>query len=169
MKKSVLISLIALGVSLVGLLIALAAWLHKKKELDCDDFDDDLLMDDDDSEYIAAQYIEHANSSPSAQEDGVSDGYAEEDYADLVEELRGDGSTSGIVSLQLSNASIELDSTPNSWYMDFYVTMDRYETYRRSWSDDLGEDDYELTVYCNYEKDGDEWKLSDLPVNSYDF
>ena len=61
MKKSVLISLIALGVSLVGLLIALAAWLHKKKELDCDDFDDDLLMDDDDSEYIAAQYIEHAN------------------------------------------------------------------------------------------------------------
>ena len=42
MKKSVLISLIALGVSLVGLLIALAAWLHKKKELDCDDFDDDL-------------------------------------------------------------------------------------------------------------------------------
>ena len=50
MKKSVLISLIALGVSLVGLLIALAAWLHKKKELDCDDFDDDLLMDDDDSE-----------------------------------------------------------------------------------------------------------------------
>lgn len=73
MKKSVLISLIALGVSLVGLLIALAAWLHKKKELDCDDFDDDLLMDDDDSEYIAAQYIEHAKSSPSAQEDGVSD------------------------------------------------------------------------------------------------
>ena len=73
MKKSVLISLIALGVSLVGLLIALAAWLHRKKELDCDDFDDDLLMDDDDSEYIAAQYIEHANSAPSAQEDGVSD------------------------------------------------------------------------------------------------
>ena len=72
-KIEELFSLIALGVSLVGLLIALAAWLHKKKELDCDDFDDDLLMDDDDSEYIAAQYIEHANSSPSAQEDGVSD------------------------------------------------------------------------------------------------
>ena len=32
MKKSVLISLIALGVSLVGLVIALAAWLHKKRE-----------------------------------------------------------------------------------------------------------------------------------------
>ena len=39
MKKSVLISLIALGVSLVGLVIALAAWMRKKKELCCDDFD----------------------------------------------------------------------------------------------------------------------------------
>lgn len=73
MKKSVLISLIALGVSLVGLLIALAAWLHKKKELDCDDFDDDLLMDDDDSEYIAAQYIEHADKAPSEPEDEEAD------------------------------------------------------------------------------------------------
>ncbi len=73
MKKSVLISLIALGVSLVGLLIALAAWLHKKKELDCDDFDDELLMDDDDSEYIAAQYIEHAGNGLSEPEDDVSD------------------------------------------------------------------------------------------------
>ena len=47
MKKSVLISLIALGISLVGLVIALAAWMRKKRDLDCDDFDDDLLMDDD--------------------------------------------------------------------------------------------------------------------------
>ena len=54
-KKSVLISLIALGISLIGLVIALAAWLHKKKDLICDDFDDDLLTDEDeDAEYIAA-------------------------------------------------------------------------------------------------------------------
>lgn len=72
MKKSVLISLIALGVSLVGLVIALAAWMHKKKELCCDDFDDDLLMDDDDSEYIAAQYVEHADE-PLSDEDTSSD------------------------------------------------------------------------------------------------
>ncbi len=50
MKKSVLISLIALGISLVGLVIALAAWLQKKKDLICDDFDDSLLPDDDDEE-----------------------------------------------------------------------------------------------------------------------
>ena len=30
-------------VSLVGLVIALAAWMRKKKELCCDDFDDDLF------------------------------------------------------------------------------------------------------------------------------
>lgn len=60
MKKSVLISLIALGISLIGLVIALAAWLHKKRDLLCDDFDDDLLIDDDeDAEYIAAQYMDH--------------------------------------------------------------------------------------------------------------
>ena len=70
MKKSVLISLIALGVSLVGLVIALAAWMCKKKELCCDDFDDDLLMDD--SEYIAAQYVEHADE-PLSDEDTSSD------------------------------------------------------------------------------------------------
>ena len=59
MKKSVLISLIALGISLIGLVIALAAWLHKKKDLICDDFDDDLLTDEDeDAEYIAAQYMD---------------------------------------------------------------------------------------------------------------
>lgn len=72
MKKSVLISLIALGVSLVGLVIALAAWMRKKKGLCCDDFDDDLLMDDDDSEYIAAQYVEHADE-PLSDEDTSSD------------------------------------------------------------------------------------------------
>ena len=64
MKKSVLISLIALGVSLVGLVIALAAWLHKKRDLVCDDFDDNLLLDDDEeNEYIAAQYLDHADEA----------------------------------------------------------------------------------------------------------
>ena len=84
MKKSVLISLIALGVSLVGLVIALAAWMRKKKELCCDDFDDDLLMDDDDSEYIAAQYVEHADE-PLADEDASSDAVAE--HAKLKQRL----------------------------------------------------------------------------------
>lgn len=75
MKKSVLISLIALGISLVGLLIALAAWLHKKREMECDDFDNDLLTDEDDSEYIAAQYAEHADDHLDSDEEdtGSSD------------------------------------------------------------------------------------------------
>ena len=56
MKKSVVISLIALGVSVIGLIIALAAWVQKKRDLICDDFDDDLLTDDEEDEYIASQY-----------------------------------------------------------------------------------------------------------------
>ncbi len=58
MKKSVVISLIALGVSVIGLIIALAAWVQKKRDLICDDFDDDLLTDDEEDEYIASQYAQ---------------------------------------------------------------------------------------------------------------
>ena len=67
--------------SLIGLVIALAAWLHKKKDLICDDFDDDLLTDEDeDAEYIAAQYMDHPvkeeaeeESEPEEQEETSSD------------------------------------------------------------------------------------------------
>lgn len=58
MKKSVVISLIALGVSVIGLIIALAAWVQKKRDLICDDFDDDLLTDDEEDEYVASQYAQ---------------------------------------------------------------------------------------------------------------
>lgn len=54
MKKSGIISFIALLVALTGLLIALAAYFKKKNCLVCDDFDDEMM--DDDSEYFAAQY-----------------------------------------------------------------------------------------------------------------
>lgn len=56
MKKSTLISLTALAVALVGVLIALAAYFHKKKETVLDDFDDELFYDDldDDTEYYDA-------------------------------------------------------------------------------------------------------------------
>lgn len=81
MKKSVIISLIALGISLVGLVIALAAWVQKKKDLICDDFDDDLLMDDDDeAEYISSQYAEHTDY------DNISEGDNEPDNISSQEE-----------------------------------------------------------------------------------
>ena len=102
-------------------------------------------------------------------EDAISEGYVAEDYANLVESLRGDGEDSGVVTLQLNNMNIELDSQPSSSYIDLYVTIDKKETYRRSWSDRLGEDNYEITEYLSYEKEGTEWKLSYLPVSAYDF
>ena len=58
MKKNVLISLIALAVSVVGLIVALAAWKQKKREHDCDDFDEELLLDDEDDNYIYSQDLE---------------------------------------------------------------------------------------------------------------
>ncbi|MBP1581619.1 MAG: hypothetical protein J6A26_04400 [Oscillospiraceae bacterium] len=55
MKKSTLISLIALLVAVAGVLIALAAYFKKKKETLVDDFDDELLYDDlEDEEYYEA-------------------------------------------------------------------------------------------------------------------
>lgn len=102
-------------------------------------------------------------------EQAVSEGYVEDDYNDLVEGLAGDGKTSGVISLQLNNINVELSSQPDAGSIDLYITMDKKETYRRYWSDDPGESNYEMTKYLTYEKDGDEWKLSYLPVSSYDF
>lgn len=102
-------------------------------------------------------------------EDTLNDGGVENDYENLVEELAGDGETSGVISLQLNNFNVELASQPGSGNVELYVTIDKKETYRRFWSDDPGEDNYEMSKYVAYQKDGDEWKLIYLPVASYDF
>lgn len=102
-------------------------------------------------------------------EEAVSDGYVQDDYEYLAETLAGDGDTSGVITLQLNNMNIELSSQPDSGRIGLHVTMDKKETYRRYWSDDPGESNFELSKYITYEKDGDEWKLSDLPVRAYDF
>lgn len=102
-------------------------------------------------------------------EEALSDGYVEEDYDYLVETLAGDGDTSGVITLQLNNMNIELSSQPDSGRIGLYVTIDKKETYHRYWGDEPGESNYELSKYLTYEKDGDEWKLSDLPVSAYDF
>ena len=102
-------------------------------------------------------------------EQALDEGYVKDDYESLVEGLAGDGETSGVISLQLNNINAELSSQPDAGSIDLYITMDKKETYRRYWSDDPGESNYEMTKYLTYEKDGDEWKLSYLPVSSYDF
>ena len=102
-------------------------------------------------------------------EEALSDGYVQDDYDYLVETLAGDGDTSGVITLQLNNMNIELSSQPDSGRIGLYVTMDKKETYHRYWGDEPGESNYELSKYLTYEKDGDEWKLSDLPVSAYDF
>ena len=55
MKKNILISLVALGTAIAGVLIALAAYqCTKKKESEFEDFEDDFTFDDpDDIEYYS--------------------------------------------------------------------------------------------------------------------
>lgn len=56
MRKSTIISLLALGTAAIGLLIACAAYFSKKRCLVCDDMDDDFYYDDldGDEEYFEA-------------------------------------------------------------------------------------------------------------------
>lgn len=57
MKKSTFIAVIALLVALCGIVIALVAYLSRKKCVVCDDLEDELFYDDDndDIEYYATQ------------------------------------------------------------------------------------------------------------------
>lgn len=57
MKKSTFIAVIALLVALTGTVIALVAYLNRKKCVVCDDLEDELFYDDgnDEIEYYATQ------------------------------------------------------------------------------------------------------------------
>ena len=53
MKKSTLISLIALLVAAIGVLIALVAYFKRKRCALCDDFDEDMIDDCPDCDYYS--------------------------------------------------------------------------------------------------------------------
>lgn len=101
-------------------------------------------------------------------ENAVLENSVKENYEELVKGLAGDGKTSGIISLELSNMKFELSSQPSSGAIEFYLEMDRKETYHTYWGDP-GENDYSMSAYLVYQKEGDEWKLAYLPISSYDF
>lgn len=63
MKKNVLISLLALGTAITGVVIALAAYgCSKKKDSELEDFEDDFTFDDpDDIEYYSTHIHEDEN------------------------------------------------------------------------------------------------------------
>ncbi len=58
MKKSTLISLIALLVAAVGVLIALVAYFKRKRCVLCDDFDEDMIDDCPDCDYYSTDLEE---------------------------------------------------------------------------------------------------------------
>lgn len=63
MRKSTIISLLALGTAAIGLLVACAAYFSKKHCVVCDDMDDDFYYDDldGDNEYFEADIDEECD------------------------------------------------------------------------------------------------------------
>lgn len=68
MKRSTFISLLALAAALTGLIVAAAAFVYRRRDLLCDDFDDELL--DADLDYYASQVDE---ATPEQNTDAVDD------------------------------------------------------------------------------------------------
>lgn len=84
MKKSTLISIFALLTAAAGVVIALAAYFNKKRDVLCDDFDDDLMYDEpDDVEYYAA-HIE--DDEPECDECVCEEAPCDEESAEETEE-----------------------------------------------------------------------------------
>lgn len=96
------------------------------------------------------------------------DNYFREEYENLVEELKGDGADSGIVSLQMSHMESQVNEISYN-EISFDTEIDVVKRYRRSWSTQLGEDDYTISTYLSFVKEDGAWKLSRMPVDAYDF
>lgn len=101
-----------------------------------------------------------------------ADNFFRDEYLELAEELSDElqsgGSDSGIVSLQLGNIVSRVNEASGSM-ISFETTIDVSETYRRSWSSVLGEDEYTISSYVTFVKEDGAWKLASMPVDSYDF
>lgn len=97
----------------------------------------------------------------------ISDGYVKNDYEDL-KELKGDGEDSGIISLSLKNMKTTLTGDVSERYVYLKMTADMEKTYRQYWTDTPGEYSGDITLEIVYMRDGDEWKLAELPVSYYD-
>lgn len=74
MKNSTLFSLIALVVSLAGLLVAVAAYFKKNRCSLCDDLDDMLEDDDDYLDYgDLEEYLADAEKAPEAPAEAAAE------------------------------------------------------------------------------------------------
>lgn len=101
-------------------------------------------------------------------EDMIANEGALDEYEDLLE-ITGDGVNEGVVALMLGPLTVYLDGDS---YEDTIYLIGRArlsETYLQYWSEELGEYDGDVEFYFTYVKEGDTWKLDNMPVSYYDF
>lgn len=96
------------------------------------------------------------------------DNYFQDEYENLVDELKGDGTDSGVVTLQMDNIVSEVSEVSYNM-ISFETNIDVMKKYRRSWSSELGEEEYTISTYLSFVKEDGSWKLSRMPVDAYDF
>lgn len=101
-------------------------------------------------------------------ESALSDGYVMEEYGDLSR-ITGDGVEEGIVTLTMDSMVTFLDEKPYQNVMYFRLQANVKETYLRYWTDELGEYEDTVDFYFIYVREGDTWKLDNMPVSRYDF
>lgn len=101
-------------------------------------------------------------------EDMIANEGALDEYEDLLE-ITGDGVDEGVVTLMLGPLTVYLDgdSYENTIYLIGEARMS--ETYLQYWTEELGEYDSDVEFYFTYVKEGDTWKLDNMPVSYYNF
>lgn len=100
-------------------------------------------------------------------QNALQEGYVQDDYEELLR-MKDNGEDSGIVTLKVDNIVSSISDISYD-RIAFETSMHIKEKYRRSWTSELGDEDYQTTCYVVYEKDGDSWKLAQMPVDYYDF
>ena len=97
----------------------------------------------------------------------LEDDYIKNYYENLTNKIKGNGSGK-ITGLVISNINTALDASPTGTEIDLRGTAQRKETYINYW-DEIEEEDNEIYFAASYCKEGNEWKLMNLPVDEYAF
>lgn len=97
----------------------------------------------------------------------LEDDYIKNCYENLTNKIKGNGSGK-ITGLVISNINTALDASPTGTEIDLLGTAQRKETYINYW-DEIEEEDNEIYFVASYCKEGNEWKLMNLPVDEYAF
>ena len=97
----------------------------------------------------------------------VNNNSIKEEYEDLVDEICANGGDTQIISLYITDFKSTLDDVSYDNEVCLKVTANWDETYAGYYRDQHVKG--KATIYMYYVKDGDVWKLTNLPIDAYDF